>query len=81
MTNKELVLNFDFRTSEVKDTTDAGFTEAQKLKDRRNKISEEAYGSITQEEQEQLDKLVVTLTKNYETRGVNYTTLENMTVK
>ena len=104
LTNKELVLNFDFRTSEVKDATaallayklvtkdgnddeyklsltDAGFKEAQKLEDRRNKISEEAYGSITPEEQEQLDKLIVKLTKNYEARDVNYTALENMMFK
>ncbi|QNQ82258.1 hypothetical protein FP435_03825 [Lactobacillus sp. PV037] len=105
LTNKELVLNFDFRTSEVKDATsalltynlvtkenindkeyklsltDAGFNEAQKLEDRRNEISEAAYGSITPEEQEQLDKLIVKLLKNYEARDVNYTALENMMFK
>lgn len=102
LTNKELVLNFNFRTTEVEDLTKAlldfkmvtkedidkdtykltltedGVNAGKWLEERRNKISEAAYGSITPAEQEELDKLVNKLIENYEARDVNYTALRNM---
>ncbi|QNQ80227.1 hypothetical protein [Lactobacillus sp. PV034] len=102
LTNRDFLLQYNFRVTEVLDLTNAlvkfkmvtkqdgendtytltlteeGKKAAQWLEDRRNKISEAAYNTLTPEEQQELDNLVNKLTENYKGRDVNYMALKNM---
>lgn len=58
--------------------TAGGQAAVDQLTKRREEVAEAAYGSLTADEQEQLDKLVLKLTQEYESRSVNYQALSDL---
>lgn len=58
--------------------TKEGIAAANQLAKRSEKIAEEAYGILSQEEQQQLDNLILKLTEDYKHRSVNYSALADL---
>lgn len=77
--SEKLITKEDLSATECKITlTETGIEAANQLAERRDKIAEEAYGTLSQEEQQQLDNLILKLTANYKNRPVNYSTLADL---
>lgn len=58
--------------------TDAGDKRAEKLAKRREEIAEAAYGSLSEDDQRELDRIVNKLVEDYKKRDVNYTALSDL---
>lgn len=58
--------------------TDEGDKMAEQLVSRRNKIAQEAYGTLTEEEQRHLDQLINKLIDDYKGRNLNFTALSEL---
>lgn len=70
--SENLISKEDISSTECKITlTKDGIMAVNQLTERSNKIAKEAYGTLSQEEQQQLDNLIVKLTNDYEHRSIN----------
>ncbi|RVU71516.1 MULTISPECIES: hypothetical protein [Lactobacillus] len=73
LTASDLITKEDISDTECKlKLTDQGIAAIKDFNKSRDEIAQAAYGSLTEDEQKQLDDLVNKLLKDYESRDVDY---------
>lgn len=76
LTTNKLITKEDINDTECKLTlTEKGIKAVEDFNKNADKIAQAAYGSLSDDEQKQLDALINKLLKDYKSRDVNYSSL------